>query len=139
LYRTGDICRQRPDGALDYVGRRDRQVKIRGQRLELDEVERVLESAPGVADCHVDEHDGRLHALVMPEGPDLDEAPVRDHLASHLHGAMRPQTLTTVAELPRTQNDKTDHSAALTAVAEPPRTRNDDTDDTTEPTETTRP
>ncbi|MGW7520518.1 amino acid adenylation domain-containing protein [Streptomyces sp. NPDC054796] len=136
LYRTGDICRQRPDGALDYVGRRDRQVKIRGQRLELDEVERVLESAPGVADCHVDEHDGRLHALVMPDGPDLDEAPVRDHLAGHLHGAMRPQTLTTVAELPRTQNDKADHPATLTTVAEPPRTQNDHADDSTPPTTT---
>ncbi|WP_432069156.1 amino acid adenylation domain-containing protein [Streptomyces sp. AA1529] len=115
LYRTGDICRQRPDGALDYVGRRDRQVKIRGQRLELDEVERVLESAPGVADCHVHENDGRLHALVVPTGTDLDEESVRTHLAGHLHSAMRPHTLTAVAELPRTQNDKADHSTTASA------------------------
>ncbi|GAA2618253.1 amino acid adenylation domain-containing protein [Streptomyces axinellae] len=119
LYRTGDICRQRQDGTLDYLGRRDRQVKIRGQRLELDEVERVLESAPGVADCHVHEQDGRLHALITPTGPDLDEELIHTHLADHLHSAMRPQTLTTVTEVPRTQNDKADPTTAATVTESP--------------------
>ncbi|GAA2693212.1 amino acid adenylation domain-containing protein [Streptomyces lunalinharesii] len=109
LYRTGDLCRQRPDGALDYIGRRDRQVKIRGQRLELDEVERVLESAPGVAGCHVHESDGRLHALIIPTGPHLDEEPIRTHLSTRLHSAMLPTTFTPVTELPRTRNGKADH------------------------------
>ncbi|MFE6690615.1 amino acid adenylation domain-containing protein [Streptomyces sp. NPDC057743] len=112
LYRTGDICRQRPDGTLDYVGRRDRQVKIRGQRLELDEVERVVESAPGVAACHVQENDGRLHALIVPTGPHLDEEPLRSHLALRLHSAMLPATFTPVTELPRTQNGKAEHRFA---------------------------
>ncbi|MCZ0972185.1 amino acid adenylation domain-containing protein [Streptomyces albulus] len=109
LYRTGDICRQRPDGTLEYIGRRDRQVKIRGQRVELDEVERVLESAPGVTACAVHEQDGRIEALAVPAGPQLDETAIRTYLASRLHSAMLPSVFTTVTELPRTVNGKADH------------------------------
>ncbi|WP_157877653.1 non-ribosomal peptide synthetase, partial [Streptomyces kanamyceticus] len=116
LYRTGDICRQRPDGTLDYVGRHDRQVKIRGQRLELDEVERVLETAPGVAASRVQEQDGRLHALITAAGQPPDEEAIRSHLATRLHTAMVPATLTTVSELPRTQNGKVSQRATAAAT-----------------------
>ena len=60
LYRTGDICRWRDDGVLEYRGRRDRQTKIRGQRVELDEVERVLGNAAEVRNCAVFVQDDRL-------------------------------------------------------------------------------
>ncbi|MFF3445275.1 amino acid adenylation domain-containing protein [Streptosporangium sp. NPDC002721] len=106
MYLTGDICRARPDGVLEYLGRRDRQVKIRGQRVELDEVERVLESAPGVAACLAHARDGRIEVLVVPAGDRVDEVRVRSHLAERLHGGMVPAVITAVAELPRTANGK---------------------------------
>ncbi|MEV0280722.1 amino acid adenylation domain-containing protein [Streptomyces sp. NPDC050610] len=112
LYRTGDICRTRPDGTLDYISRRDRQVKFNGQRVELDEIERVLETAPGVAACHVHPQDDRLEALIVPAGPHLDEDPINTYLNARLHSAMVPTTFTQVSELPRSINGKSTHDAA---------------------------
>lgn len=106
IYRTGDICRWIPDGSLEYLGRRDRQVKIRGQRVELDEIEKVLETVPGVAVSAVHERDGQLHALIVPERRGLDESTVREHLVRRLHSGMVPATFTVVDELPRTTNGK---------------------------------
>ncbi|WAL98653.1 amino acid adenylation domain-containing protein [Streptomyces sp. Je 1-369] len=107
MYRSGDLCVWREDGSLEYVGRRDRQVKIRGQRVELYEVERVLEKAPGVSSCHAVERDGRLHAFVVPEGPgSWDETAVRRHLAERLHGGMIPAAFTVTEQLPLTSNGK---------------------------------
>jgi amino acid adenylation domain-containing protein len=105
LYRTGDICRWRHDGVLEYRGRRDRQIKIRGQRIELDEVERVLGNAAEVRTCAVFVQDDKLTALVVPE-PVWDEQAVRAYLASRLHSAMIPVHFTLVDELPRTPNNK---------------------------------
>ncbi|WP_078962291.1 amino acid adenylation domain-containing protein [Streptomyces hygroscopicus] len=110
LYRTGDLCVWRADGVLEYVGRRDRQVKIRGQRVELDEVERVLEGAPGVSACLVAERDGRLTALVVPSSPgSWREAEVRTYLSAHLHTGMVPATFTLADRLPITRNGKAGH------------------------------
>ncbi|WP_409238116.1 amino acid adenylation domain-containing protein [Streptomyces sp. PA5.6] len=107
MYRTGDLCVWREDGSLEYVGRRDRQVKIRGQRVEPYEVERVLEKAPGVSACHAVERDGRLHAFVVPESPgSWDEQAVRRHLAERLHGGMIPTAFTVTDQLPLTSNGK---------------------------------
>lgn len=109
MYRTGDMCIWREDGTLSYVGRRDRQVKIRGQRVELDEVEKVLESAPGVAACHVHERDAKVVAIVVPEPPGwLDEQSLRRHLSKYLHGGMIPSSFTVVESLPLTANGKVD-------------------------------
>ncbi|MEH1098291.1 amino acid adenylation domain-containing protein [Micromonospora sp. CPCC 205561] len=114
VYHTGDVCRWRPDGLLEYLGRRDRQAKIRGQRVELDEVERVLQDAPGVLHCSVVERDGQLHALVVPDapagGPDTAhgrQEQITAHLASRLHSAMVPSRLEFVDELPRALTGKT--------------------------------
>ncbi|HTH75735.1 MAG TPA: amino acid adenylation domain-containing protein, partial [Trinickia sp.] len=59
LYRTGDLVRRRPDGAIDFLGRNDRQIKIAGKRIELDEIEHALRAAPGVADAAVAAFEGR--------------------------------------------------------------------------------
>ncbi len=53
LYRTGDMARMREDGCLEFIGRKDHQVKIRGQRLELGEIEALLREHPAVRDCAV--------------------------------------------------------------------------------------
>lgn len=106
LYRTGDICRWLPDGLLEYHGRRDRQVKIRGQRVELDEIEKVLEKTPGVAASAVHERQGQLHALIVPERHELDESTVREQLVRRLHSGMVPTTFTVVDKLPLTTNGK---------------------------------
>ena len=64
MYRTGDVGRYRPDGRLDFVGRADHQVKIRGHRIELAEVEAALGKHPAVRACAVVANDGRLVAYV---------------------------------------------------------------------------
>ncbi|MEU6020323.1 amino acid adenylation domain-containing protein [Micromonospora sp. NPDC047134] len=126
IYRTGDICRWRPEGTLEYLGRRDRQAKIRGQRVELDEVERVLQDAPGVLQCSVVERDGQLTALVVLDGSTggRDPVPGRQekitaHLASRLHSAMIPSRFEFLDELPRTLTGKTSHEQRDPAVREP--------------------
>ncbi|MEU6788777.1 amino acid adenylation domain-containing protein [Nonomuraea angiospora] len=106
LYRTGDICRWRADGVLEYVGRRDRQTKIRGQRVELEEVERVIEAAPGVLACAVSERDQALEAVVVANSGAVTEDTIRDHLAARLHSGMIPARFTFVDELPRTITGK---------------------------------
>ncbi len=120
LYRTGDICRWLPDGSLEYLGRRDRQVKIRGQRVELDEIEKVLEKVPGVAASTVLEREGQLHALIVAERHGLDESTIREQLVRRLHSGMIPTTFTVVDKLPLTMNGKVNMEsiAQLTQVAQ---------------------
>lgn len=106
IYRTGDICRWLPDGSLEYLGRRDRQVKIRGQRVELDEIEKVMENVPGVAASAVHEREGQLHALIVAERRGLDESTIREQLVRRLHSGMIPTTFTMVDKFPLTTNGK---------------------------------
>ena len=116
MYRTGDIGRRLPDGSLEYLGRRDRQVKIRGQRIELEEVERVLETAPGVRECAVSAQEGKLTATIVPLGENIDETEIRQYLSARLHSGMMPATMVTVATLPRTAVGKRQQPLASTAA-----------------------
>jgi SAM-dependent methyltransferase/acyl carrier protein len=70
LYHTGDRVRRRRDGALDFLGRLDRQVKVRGHRVELGEVEHALAAHPGVAEAAVVAADGRLVGYVVERDPE---------------------------------------------------------------------
>lgn len=122
LYRTGDICRWLPSGDLEYVGRWDRQVKIRGQRVELEEVEATLGGIDGVRAAVVRVIDGALHATIA--STTVDESTVRSRIAHTLYSGMTPRTITIVPELPRDGAGKANRgegdTPSFTASAPPP-------------------
>ncbi|MEU8192074.1 amino acid adenylation domain-containing protein, partial [Micromonospora carbonacea] len=102
LYRTGDLVTQAPDGRLVYLGRADRQVKIRGQRIELGEVEAVLAGLPGVDRVVAEAVDApagaELVAFLTPaDAP--DDAELRAYAEPRLTAAMRPARVLRLAEL----------------------------------------
>ncbi|MER7455857.1 amino acid adenylation domain-containing protein [Micromonospora sp. NPDC126480] len=110
MYRTGDLVRHRPDGQLVYLGRSDFQVKIRGHRVELGEIETALQRHPAVRDAVVVLHGDRLVAhLGAPGGADLDD--VRAHLRRMLPEVMVPQAFVVHDALPVTPNGKIDRTA----------------------------
>ena len=98
MYATGDLCRRRPDGSLTFVGRTDRQLKIRGQRIEPEEIERALETAPNVEHATVELVDGRLTATLIPvPGTPLEIEALTAHLRTRVHSAMVPVAFTVAA------------------------------------------
>ncbi|MEU8581024.1 amino acid adenylation domain-containing protein [Streptomyces abikoensis] len=121
LYRTGDLVVRHPDGLLEYRGRLDRQVKLRGVRVELDEIEARLRAHPEVGEAVVQLETGALTAYVTaatPGGP-LDLPGIRAYCAEWLP----PQTvpaLVAMDQLPVTSGGKVDR-ARLKALAPRPR------------------
>jgi amino acid adenylation domain-containing protein len=126
VYRTGDVARWAPEGHLDYLGRLDTQVKVRGQRVELGEIESVLNRHPAVANSVVllRADLGTTPALVgyvVPEpGAAPADAELRTHLAAHLPDHMVPARYVTLPALPSTANGKVDRGAL---PLPPPRRR----------------
>jgi len=127
LYRTGDIGRYLPDGAIEFLGRRDRQIKVRGVRVELAEVESVLRQLPGIVDCIVHVHggasaDSRIVAYV--ESASASDRDVRQQLAARLPSFMLPDVVVPLPRLPRAPGGKIDMSALPEPVehAAQPRT-----------------
>jgi amino acid adenylation domain-containing protein len=117
LYRSGDLGRWRPDGLLEYQGRADEQVKVRGHRVELGEVEAALRSHPAVAQAGValradDGQEPRLVAYVVARDGD---APTTGELLAHLRGRLPgwavPAAFVTLPELPLTAGGKLDRRA----------------------------
>ncbi|MBB5958243.1 amino acid adenylation domain-containing protein [Saccharothrix tamanrassetensis] len=103
LYRTGDVVRERPDGRLDFLGRRDRQVKVRGQRIELAEVEAVLRDHPAVGTVAVEAVPGPsgLELVAFVDGAEPpSQQELRDHCAQRLTAAMVPSRVFLFDELP---------------------------------------
>ncbi|MEH3154322.1 MAG: amino acid adenylation domain-containing protein [Gordonia paraffinivorans] len=113
LYRTGDMVRRRPDGSLDYRGRSDHQVKIRGHRVEPDEVAAALRRLDGVDDAVVVARsvDGAVSLDAYVVDTELDTAAVRGDLGEVLPSYMVPSTITVLDALPLTPNGKTDRAA----------------------------
>ncbi|MEV4615524.1 amino acid adenylation domain-containing protein [Kitasatospora sp. NPDC049258] len=113
LYRTGDRVRRRADGTLEYLGRLDRQVKLRGIRIEPSEIEAALCEHPSVAAAAVGVYgDQQLVGHVVPaEGHAPDPAALRAHLAARLPDAMVPAVLRVLAALPLTASGKVDRDA----------------------------
>ncbi|GAA5133568.1 hypothetical protein GCM10023320_59940 [Pseudonocardia adelaidensis] len=117
VYRTGDLVRWTPDGCLEYLGRSDHQVKVRGFRIELAEIETVLESVPGVRRAAAAVHGDRIVAHLEAEPGDVGEA-AREAAAERLPGYMVPSVVTVMDALPLTPNGKIDR-AALRAPGAP--------------------
>lgn len=124
MYRTGDVARWLPDGAVEYLGRSDDQLKIRGQRIELSEIDHALLSLPGVrqAVTHalvlqgtpVDAGgDARqlVGYLVMQPGANWDAEALRAALADRLPPHMVPVALVEMSDLPLSANGKLDRKA----------------------------
>ena len=117
LYRTGDMVRWLPDGKLAYVGRTDRQVKIRGHRIELEEIESVLGMYPGIRQAVVEVRedlpgDKRIVAFVVgaPRST-LVVNRLREHLKEQLPDVMIPSAFVELDALPLTPNGKVDRRA----------------------------
>jgi amino acid adenylation domain-containing protein len=117
LYRTGDLARYRPDGTLEFLGRRDHQVKLRGYRIELEEIEAVLGQHPGVRQAVVVAREDapgetRLVAYVVPAGePAATAGELREHAKQTLPAYMIPATFVLLGALPLTPNGKVDRRA----------------------------
>ncbi|MCX4172667.1 MULTISPECIES: non-ribosomal peptide synthetase [Paraburkholderia] len=112
LYRTGDLARRRADGALDYLGRIDTQVKLRGQRIEPGEIEALLRAERGVHDAVVIVRDEQLIGYVA-RGVDntIDTRALLDALRAQLPAYMVPAQLIEMEALPVTPNGKCDRHA----------------------------
>jgi len=127
LYRTGDLVRRRPDGRLDFLGRLDQQVKVRGHRVEPGEIEAALSGHPAVEEAVV----ALIVGAVGPDGVAAGEAvgerqlaawvttaprasvtgaALRDHLRASVPAAMIPSAFVVLDELPRLPNGKVDRS-----------------------------
>jgi amino acid adenylation domain-containing protein len=117
LYRTGDLARFVPDGQIELLGRADNQIKLRGHRIELEEVEALLDthtavrrSVVAVVDVH--EADQRLVAYVVPNsGGKIDLAALREYAVRGLPAYMVPSTFVEVDSFALTPSGKVDRKA----------------------------
>jgi amino acid adenylation domain-containing protein len=122
MYRTGDLCRYRADGTIEYAGRIDHQIKIRGLRVELGEIESILLGHPGVSEAVVvarEDSPGKqsLVAYLARHSPAASEsesdfvADVRRRLEARLPRGMVPEAILVLDRLPLTPNGKVDRKA----------------------------
>uniref|UniRef100_UPI0031E29C5A non-ribosomal peptide synthetase n=1 Tax=Saccharothrix mutabilis TaxID=33921 RepID=UPI0031E29C5A len=116
MYRTGDLARRTADGAIEFVGREDSQVKVLGFLVDLAEVEAALADHPGLAQVVVlarEREDGnkQLVGYVVPESEELSLAAVRAHAKAKLPGYMAPEVFVRLDALPLTANGKLDRDA----------------------------
>lgn len=111
LYLTGDLARQDADGAILYLGRLDRQVKLRGVRIEPGEVEAALRRLEGVSDAAVTVRRDALVAYVAVAGGAADEAALKTALGERLPQHLVPSRIVALEALPVTRNGKLDRAA----------------------------
>ena len=118
LYRTGDLGRYRADGSVSYVGRRDHQIKVRGYRVEPDEIIRALKLHSAIRDCAVTARTGsgpdvivRAHVVLRDPKQPPDRSELRGHLKEFLPEPMIPAEFLAVDSLPLTPNGKVDRRA----------------------------
>jgi thioesterase domain-containing protein/acyl carrier protein len=114
LYRTGDLARYRSDGCIEFVGRRDQQVKVRGLRIELGEIESRLSQHPQIVNNAViavgdNQRDKQLVAYyVSHANAAISDSRLRQHLSASLPSHMVPSRFVLVESMPRTPSGKVD-------------------------------
>ena len=116
LYRTGDLAVRSQTGDIQLLGRADHQVKLRGFRIELEEIEAVLRRAPGVTDCAVALREvggdpGLVGYVVARPGAKVVPDQLAAHVAAHLPEYMTPKSWMTLDALPQTANRKLDRKS----------------------------
>ncbi|MER5736805.1 amino acid adenylation domain-containing protein [Streptomyces sp. NPDC002262] len=127
LYRTGDLGRELPDGTLEFLGRRDNQIKLRGVRVEPAEVEAALQSHPDVRQALVsvtaDEPEDRhlVAYLTARPGRTPDEDALRAHVGDLLPAQMVPTVFVVLDEMPLTPHGKVDRAGLPPVTADRPR------------------
>lgn len=108
--KTGDLVRRGEDGNLEYLGRRDRQIKLRGFRIELDGIEAVLGRHPAVVECAVwvagDQKCLSAAALLGPNASEVNDRTLTRFMGQHLPAYAVPRKVHLVAEMPRTGSGK---------------------------------
>jgi amino acid adenylation domain-containing protein len=126
MYRTGDLARRGHDGRVEFLGRVDHQVKLRGHRIELGEVESAITAHPGVRDAVVllredAPGDRWLVGYVIPLHRDaVTASELREHLAAELPGYMVPSAFVLLEALPLTPSGKVDRRALPAPVRDRP-------------------
>ncbi|MGX5775919.1 non-ribosomal peptide synthetase [Methylorubrum zatmanii] len=122
LYRTGDIGRYRPDGAIEFLGREDGQVKVNGLRIELGEIETVLGRDPAIRAAAAvvvrsARHGDRLVAFLVAADAPIDAAALRRRLLERLPAALVPVSFFEILALPLGSNAKVDRAALAVDAA----------------------
>ncbi len=131
IYRTGDLGRFRPDGAIEFVGRVDFQVKINGQRIELGEIEAILQQyeqvSGAIATAYGDQKGKkRLVAYVIPaQGQKLNLGDLQSYMQARLPEHMVPSAFVALEQFPLTRNGKVDRQALPAPFAASPVTAKD--------------
>lgn len=116
LYRTGDLCEWSMDGNLVYHSRMDQQVKIRGHRIEIGEIESELLSLPAIEQAAVvvrEKNDSKSLIAFLSIGTSCQLISARDHLRNSLPGYMIPEHFVILDQLPTTQNGKIDRKKLM--------------------------
>ena len=117
VYRTGDVVRYLPDGTVQFIGRRDAQVKVRGFRIELTEVEEVIRRCPGIRDVTVAAYDdpagGKFIAayVVSEDGSPVDIKAMNDFISAEKPPYMVPAVTMQIEAIPYNQNQKVNKRA----------------------------
>ncbi|GAL86511.1 nonribosomal peptide synthetase [Sporocytophaga myxococcoides] len=119
LYNTGDIARWLPDGNIDFLGRNDNQIKIRGFRIQMEEVEKILTKHPSVIEGKIivkgtnDEDKFMIACIIPKEGESVTIESMRNFIEKYLPDYMVPSDIMVLDQFPLNQNNKVDSKALL--------------------------